>query len=645
MIQLQNFTIRRGVRILFQKANMQIHPNWKVGLTGVNGAGKSSLFSALLGKLGADEGELIRPQGWTVAHMAQEVEALDIPALDFVLSGDEEYWSIQQKLQQSGDDSHHELTTTELAQLHGRFDEIHGYTASAKAAQLLAGLGFFEHQIRQPVKHFSGGWRMRLNLARTLMSRSDLLLLDEPTNHLDLDAILWLEDWLNSYQGTLILISHDRDFIDAVTDHILHIENAELTLYTGNYSTFETTRSERLAQQQQAFEKQQDTRAHLQKFIDRFKAKATKARQAQSRIKQLERMQQLAPAHVDTPFTFRFREPSKMSSPLLMLHNVSIGYANKIIAEKINLQITPNTRLGLLGMNGAGKSTLIKSLVGDLPLLAGERQASELLNIGYFAQHQMDTLDDQASPMLQLARIADQTVSEAALRAFLGGFGFSGERMDTPCQSFSGGERARLALALIVWQRPNVLILDEPTNHLDLDMRHALIMALQDFDGAVVLVSHERQLISAVCDDLLLVHAGKCSDFSGDLQDYAKWLREARQQQSQSQQQTLVTTDKVQKVDKEAQRKEAARRREMTRPIRKHMEKIEAQIEKLQVHLQDIESALADAALYDAARKDDLLKLMTEQTNDKTRLEQAEEQLLALMMQLEELEASFSVES
>ncbi|TXJ09104.1 MAG: ATP-binding cassette domain-containing protein [Acinetobacter sp.] len=645
MIQLQNFTIRRGVRILFQKANMQIHPNWKVGLTGVNGAGKSSLFSALLGKLGADEGELIRPQGWTVAHMAQEVEALDIPALDFVLSGDEEYWYLQQQLQQSGDDSHHELTTTELAQLHGRFDEIHGYTAPAKAAQLLAGLGFFEHQIRQPVKHFSGGWRMRLNLARTLMSRSDLLLLDEPTNHLDLDAILWLEDWLNSYQGTLILISHDRDFIDAVTDHILHIENAELTLYTGNYSTFETTRSERLAQQQQAFEKQQDTRAHLQKFIDRFKAKATKARQAQSRIKQLERMQQLAPAHVDTPFTFRFREPSKMSSPLLMLHNVSIGYANKIIAEKINLQITPNTRLGLLGMNGAGKSTLIKSLVGDLPLLAGERQASELLNIGYFAQHQMDTLDDQASPMLQLARIADQTVSEAALRAFLGGFGFSGERMDTPCQSFSGGERARLALALIVWQRPNVLILDEPTNHLDLDMRHALIMALQDFDGAVVLVSHERQLISAVCDDLLLVHAGKCSDFSGDLQDYAKWLREARQQQSQSQQQTLVTTDKVQKVDKEAQRKEAARRREMTRPIRKHMEKIEAQIEKLQVHLQDIESALADAALYDAARKDDLLKLMTEQTNDKTRLEQAEEQLLALMMQLEELEASFSVES
>ncbi|MFH3863043.1 ABC-F family ATP-binding cassette domain-containing protein, partial [Acinetobacter nosocomialis] len=347
------------------------------------------------------------------------------------------------------------------------------------------------------------------NLARTLMSRSDLLLLDEPTNHLDLDAILWLEDWLKAYEGTLILISHDRDFLDAITDHILHIENQELTLYTGNYSTFETTRSERLAQQQQAFEKQQEARAHLQKFIDRFKAKATKARQAQSRIKQLERMQQLAPAHVDTPFTFSFREPTKMSSPLLTLENASIGYGDKKIAEKIKLQITPNSRIGLLGMNGAGKSTLIKSLVGDLPLLAGERKASELLNIGYFAQHQMDALDGQASPMLQLARIADKQISEATLRSFLGSFGFSGERMDTPCESFSGGERARLALALIVWQRPNVLILDEPTNHLDLDMRHALSMALQDFEGAVVLVSHERQLIASVCDELLLVHGGK----------------------------------------------------------------------------------------------------------------------------------------
>lgn len=640
MIQFDQVSLRRGGRVLFQKASMQLHPGWKIGLTGVNGAGKSTLFTAFLGGLVADEGNLTRPAVWTVAHMAQEIKALEMPAIDFVLSGDEEYWDIQEKLAHPD-----HLSNDDLAKLHGRFDEIHGYAAPAKAAQLMAGLGFLDHQIRLNVASFSGGWRMRLNLARTLMSRSDLLLLDEPTNHLDLDAILWLEDWLKAYEGTLVLISHDRDFLDAITDHILHIENQELTLYTGNYSTFETTRSERLAQQQQAFEKQQETRAHIQKYIDRFKAQATKARQAQSRIKQLERMQQLAPAHVDTPFTFSFREPSKMSSPLLSLDMATIGYGDKIIAEKIRLQITPSSRIGLLGMNGAGKSTLIKTLVGDLPLLAGERKASELLNIGYFAQHQMDALDANASPMLQLARIADKQISEASLRAFLGGFGFSGERMDTACESFSGGERARLALALIVWQRPNVLILDEPTNHLDLDMRHALSMALQDFEGAVVLVSHERQLIASVCDDLLLVHAGRCTEFEGDLQDYAKWLREARQQQINAQnalqQQSSNTPLSTAKVDKEAQRKEAARRRELTRPIRKNIEKVEGQIDNIQPRLAAIEQALAESALYEAQRKDELIKLMNEQNDLKAKLEQFEEQLLQLMMELEELESSF----
>jgi len=642
MIQFDQVSLRRGGRVLFQKASMQLHPGWKIGLTGVNGAGKSTLFSAFLGGLVADEGNLTRPAVWTVAHMAQEIKALEMPAIDFVLSGDEEYWDIQEKLAHPD-----QLSNDDLARLHGRFDEIHGYAAPAKAAQLMAGLGFLDYQIRLNVASFSGGWRMRLNLARTLMSRSDLLLLDELTNHLDLDAILWLEDWLKAYEGTLVLISHDRDFLDAITDHILHIENQELTLYTGNYSTFETTRAERLAQQQQAYEKQLETRAHIQKYIDRFKAQATKARQAQSRIKQLERMQQLAPAHVDTPFTFSFREPTKMSSPLLSLDAATIGYGDKIIAEKIRLQITPSSRIGLLGMNGAGKSTLIKTLVGDLPLLAGERKASELLNIGYFAQHQMDALDANASPMLQLARIADRKISEATLRSFLGSFGFSGERMDTPCESFSGGERARLALALIVWQRPNVLILDEPTNHLDLDMRHALSMALQDFDGAVVLVSHERQLIASVCDDLLLVHAGQCTEFEGDLQDYAKWLREARQQQinaqNTQQQQTASPQTSATKVDKEAQRKEAARRRELTRPIRKNIEKVEAQIEKVQPRLATIEHALADSALYEANRKDDLMKLMDEQNELKVKLEQHEEQLLELMMELEELESSFEV--
>ncbi len=643
MIQLDQLSIRRGGRILFQKASMQLHPGWKIGLTGVNGAGKSTLFSALLGGIESDSGSLTRPNIWTVAHMAQEIKALDMKAIDFVLSGDEEYWQIQDQL------NHPEnLSNDELAHLYSRFEEIHGYTASSKASQLMAGLGFFEHQSELLVSSFSGGWRMRLNLARTLMSRSDLLLLDEPTNHLDLDAILWLEDWLKAYEGTLILISHDRDFLDAITDHILHIENQILTLYTGNYSTFETTRAERLAQQQQAFEKQQEAKAHLQKFIDRFKAKATKARQAQSRIKQLERMQELAPAHVDNPFTFSFREPSKMSSPLLTLEHADIGYGDKLIVTNVNLQVTPTSRIGLLGMNGAGKSTLIKSLVGDLALIQGVRKDSELLNIGYFAQHQMDALDGNASPMLQLARIADPKISEATLRSFLGSFGFSGERMDTPSESFSGGERARLALALIVWLRPNVLILDEPTNHLDLDMRHALTMALQDFEGAVVLVSHERQLIASVCDELILVHAGQSKEFDGDLQDYAAWLRQARidmmkngQKPSAPIQSQVVEKTSISKVDKEAQRKEAARQREMSRPIRKNIEKIESQIGKIQPRLVEIEESLADSALYEANRKDDLLKLMNEQTELKTKLEQAEEQMLELMMELETLESSF----
>jgi ATP-binding cassette, subfamily F, member 3 len=643
MIQLDQLSIRRGGRILFQKASMQLHPGWKIGLTGVNGAGKSTLFSALLGGIESDSGSLTRPNIWTVAHMAQEIKALDMKAIDFVLSGDEEYWQIQEQLNQPEN-----LSNDELAHLYSRFEEIHGYTASSKASQLMAGLGFFEHQSELLVSSFSGGWRMRLNLARTLMSRSDLLLLDEPTNHLDLDAILWLEDWLKAYEGTLILISHDRDFLDAITDHILHIENQILTLYTGNYSTFETTRAERLAQQQQAFEKQQEAKAHLQKFIDRFKAKATKARQAQSRIKQLERMQELAPAHVDNPFTFSFREPTKMSSPLLTLEHADIGYSDKLIVTNVNLQITPTSRIGLLGMNGAGKSTLIKSLVGDLALIQGVRKDSELLNIGYFAQHQMDALDGNASPMLQLARIADPKISEATLRSFLGSFGFSGERMDTPSESFSGGERARLALALIVWLRPNVLILDEPTNHLDLDMRHALTMALQDFEGAVVLVSHERQLIASVCDELILVHAGQSKEFDGDLQDYAAWLRQARidmmkngQKPSAPIQSQVVEKTSISKVDKEAQRKEAARQRELSRPIRKNIEKIESQIGKIQPRLVEIEESLADSVLYEANRKDDLLKLMNEQTELKTKLEQAEEQMLELMMELETLESSF----
>lgn len=662
MIQLQNFAIRRGGRLLFENATMQLHHGWKIGLTGVNGAGKSTLFAALLGSIHGDVGSLTRPVGWTVAHMAQEVESQETSAIDFVLSGDEEWWDIHQKLEYQAE----QLDIDTLTQLYGRFDEIHGYTAPAKAAQMMAGLGFLENQIKLPVSSFSGGWRMRLNLARTLMSRSDLLLLDEPTNHLDLDAVLWLEDWLKAYEGTLVLISHDRDFLDAIVDHIIHVENAQLTLYTGNYSTFEQTRAERLSQQQQAFEKQEATRAHLQKYIDRFKAQATKARQAQSRIKQLERMQKLAPAHVDTPFTFSFREPTRMSSPLLRLDDVAAGYAIAPILKHINLQITPDSRIGLLGMNGAGKSTLIKTLAGTLAPLTGERDASELLNLGYFAQHQMDALDANASPMLQLSRLAGRQVSDATLRAFLGSFGFSGERMDTACESFSGGERARLALALIVWQKPNVLILDEPTNHLDLDMRHALTMALQDFEGAVVLVSHERQLIASVCDELMLVHNGKCEAFDGDLVDYANWLRQARTEMEKQQKALNQKANAPAKTEpvaipivkevikpvsiqpaitsglsKEDARKETARRREATRPLRDQIEKHEKQQQKFQLRLADIENQLGDESLYLPEQKAALLKLMNEQTELKAKVQDSENETLDLMLQLEELQQSF----
>jgi len=661
VIQLQDFAIRRGGRLLFDQATMQLHPGWKIGLTGVNGAGKSTLFAALLGEITGDAGKLSRPSVWTVAHMAQEVETQETAAVDFVLSGDEEWWEINQALELDDPD----MPIERLTDLHGRFGEIDGYTAPARAAQMMAGLGFSDAQLGLPVSSFSGGWRMRLNLARTLMSRSDLLLLDEPTNHLDLDAILWLEDWLKQYAGTLVLISHDRDFLDAITDHILHVENQKLTLYTGNYSTFEQTRAERLAQQQQAFEKQQATRAHLQKYIDRFKAQATKARQAQSRIKQLERMQDLSAAHIDTPFTFSFREPTRMSTPLLRLDEVDAGYGDKAIVKNIILQLTPDSRIGLLGMNGAGKSTLIKTLTGVLPTLSGQRVASEHLNLGYFAQHQMDELDGDASPMLAISRLAGRQVSDADLRAFLGSFGFSGQRMDEPCAGFSGGERARLALALIVWKKPNVLILDEPTNHLDLDMRLALSMALQDFEGAVVLVSHERQLIAAVCDELFVVHDGSCQPFAGDLSDYADWLRQARQEIDQKarqakldakQQKTAATPatpapkpvvaavvetapEPKPVVDKEQARKLAAAKREQTRPLRQQIEKLEAADQKAQQRLAAIETALADSSLYDAARKADLLKLMNEQQQLRNDCNQRDEQLLELMMQLEAAEA------
>ncbi len=644
MIELKNASVRRDGRVLFNDVNLQIHPHWKIGLTGNNGTGKSSFFAVLLGQLGLDTGEISIPSNWQIGHMAQEIESSEQSAIDFVLSGDQEYFELNYKI-----NNHDDLTESELAHVHARFDDIHGYSIPAKASQIMTGLGFNIAQESQSVSSFSGGWRMRLNLAKTLMSRADLLLLDEPTNHLDLDAILWLEDWLKAYDGTLLMISHDQAFLDNVVGRILHIEHQHMTLYTGNYTTFVRTRSERLAQQQQAFEKQQTTRAHLEDFIRRFKAKASKAKQAQARVKQLERMTNLAPVMADNPFTFQFYPPLQLTSPLIVMDEASVGYQGIALIKRIRLQITPDSRIGLLGMNGAGKSTVIKGLVGELPILSGTRKVADSLVLGYFNQHQMDALDGEATPMLMLQRLAGKT-SDAELRAFLGSFDFRGDRIETPSKLFSGGERARLTLALIVWQRPNVLVLDEPTNHLDLEMRQALSFALQEFAGAVILVSHDREMIATVCDELYLVHDGQCEIFDNDIAYYSAWLSQVRKEQAKGKQLEKSATqqnvpretiDPKSSLSKEEQRKKSAEQRKLTAPIRKKMENDEKQLEKLAVQLCEIEEQLSDTGLYDESRKADLLKLLDEQTALKAQIETVEENLMTLMMEIEEMESKF----
>ncbi|MBR5494561.1 MAG: ATP-binding cassette domain-containing protein, partial [Psychrobacter sp.] len=540
-----------------------------------------------------------------------------------------------------------------------------------KAAQIMAGLGFNTSQHELPVEGFSGGWRMRLNLAKTLMSRADLMLLDEPTNHLDLDAILWLETWINAFSGLVIVISHDQAFLDATVGHILHVEQQKITLYTGNYQQFIRTRHERMAQQQQAFEKQQATKAHLDDFIRRFRAKASKAKQAQSRIKQLERMAELSPMMADNPFSFRFYEPANMSSPLIELSNADIGYTDTALLHNANIQVTPDTRIGLLGMNGAGKSTLIKALVGELGILSGSYRVSDTLKLGYFNQHQMDALDAAATPMQMLRRLAGKT-SDAELRSFLGSFDFRGERIDTPSELFSGGERARLTLALIVWQRPNVLVLDEPTNHLDLQMRQALTIALQGFEGAVVLVSHDRELIANVCDELFLVHDGIIEEFDGDISDYGKWLAEKRKQENtpdksnskkkskkdnkkfvSRETNTSLASNQISNkaatapakaaqpaLSKEEQRKLAAEQRKLTAPVRREIEDTEKALAKITEKLASLETKLADTELYEESRKADLLVLLNEQTALQQQHSDNEEKLLLAMTTLEEMEAA-----
>ncbi len=607
MIQFRNLTLARGARPLIESASLQIHPGHKVALTGANGTGKSSLFALLRGELHQEQGDLEIPPVWIIAHVAQETPALAAAAMEFVLDGDAELRSIELSIaaaEADHDSAHH------LGELHARLRDIDGYAARARAAELLHGLGFSDADFIRPVSDFSGGWRVRLNLARALMCRSDLLLLDEPTNHLDLDAVIWLEGWLKDYHGTLLLISHDRDFIDAVVDHVAHIENQRLTLYRGGYSDFERQRAERLAQQQSLYERQQREMAHLHSYIDRFRAKATKARQAQSRIKALERMELISAAHVDSPFSFHFRDVAAAPDPLLVLDDVATGYGGQAFLKKLALTLRPGDRVGLLGRNGAGKSTLIKLLAGTLPLMSGKRVEGKELGIGYFAQHQLEQLRPEESPLQHMMRL-DPKTREQDFRDHLGGFDFRGDMASTPCASFSGGEKSRLALALLIWQRPNLLLLDEPTNHLDLEMRHALTLALQEYDGGVVLVSHDRALLRATCDRFLLVADGAADTFDGDLEDYRRWLAEQRlQDQEPAERTTDKSQIKAERAQAQANRQAwLAQRRKLT----KEVEQLDKQLAGWQREKVALDESLSDPAIYqDTARLQVLLKRQAE---------------------------------
>ncbi len=520
MIKFDQVTLRRGIRVLFADASFSIFRNEKAGITGENGSGKSSLIAMVRGSLQQDAGEFSMPGNLEVAQVSQELEATDQLALDFVLDGDAALRAIEARLAAAEASN---AAGEKLAELHAQLAAAGGYDAPARAAQLMNGLGFATADEQRTVREFSGGWRVRLNLARALMCRSDLLLLDEPTNHLDLDAIVWLEQWLRNYPGTLLLIAHDREFLDRVVDRIINIEQGKATLYRGNYSDFEVQRAEHLAQQSVMFERQQRQISHMQAFVDRFRAQATKARQAQSRLKALERMQRIAPAHIDSPFQFSFAEPARLPRPLMALEEQATGYGERILLSKVSLTIYPGDRIALLGRNGAGKSTLMKLLAGELAATAGTRTDARDLSVGYFAQHQLEQLDVQDSPLGNLRRTAvacGRDATEQEMRDYLASFGFMGDRVFEPIAPFSGGEKARLVLGLVAYRRPNLLLLDEPTNHLDLEMRQALAMALQDYAGAVVMVSHDRHLLRTASDSLYVVHDGRLQVFDGDLDDY-----------------------------------------------------------------------------------------------------------------------------
>lgn len=653
MLTITDLSLQRGGAWLLDSVALTVQSGQRVAVVGANGAGKSSLFQLLLGQLTPEQGSVSLPGGCRIAHMAQEVEATERSARDFVLDGDLDLRRLERELEQAearGDDN-------AVAHIHGELDVHEAWSAARRAESLLRGLGFRNEDPDRPVSAFSGGWRIRLNLAQALMRPSDLLLLDEPTNHLDLDACLWLENWLRRYDGTLLFISHDRDFMDRVATHVVHFDRQKLELYTGNYSAFEGQRSERIAQQQAGFERQQARIAEIQRFIDRFKAKATKARQAQSRVKSLERMEKIAPAHIDSPFSFEFPMADKVSNPLLSIRHGQAGHGDTKVLSNINLTLLPGSRIGLLGPNGAGKSTLMDALLGQgeqgtaSTLLSGERTCGEHLAIGYFAQHQLESLDLDASPFLHLQRLAPKA-SEQSVRNFLGGFDFHGDEALSPIRSFSGGEKARVALAVIAWQKPNLLLLDEPTNHLDLEMRQALTMALQNFEGAIVVVSHDRHLLRNTVDEFWLVNDGHVVEYQGDLEDYESWLADRRKDDAEPPKRQLGsaagsadaasaqadTAVGESADDRKARKRAEAALRQKLSPYRKKQATLEKQMETLHETLNDLESELADPALYSDESKGRLKDLLGKQSAAKGQLEDVEAQWLEVSETVETME-------
>ena len=648
MLRLTNLTLARGVKRLLEEASLTVHVGHKVGLIGPNGAGKSSLFALIRGELLPDAGNVELPAAWTIAHVAQETPSATMAAIDFVLDGDRELRAIERALRdaEAAHDVDPHAGGAEIAELHHRFEAIGGYAARARAAMLLSGLGFADTRHGDPVASFSGGWRMRLNLAQALMTRSDLLLLDEPTNHLDLDAVLWLEDWLSRYPGTLLLITHDRDFLDAVATEIVHIDGKKLKTYGGNYSQFERERAAQLALQQATYAKQQRQIAHLQSFVDRFRAQATKAKQAQSRVKALERMERIAAAHVDSPFEFRFDATPINARQLVRLEDATLGYGDAAVTPpvmaRVSWSILAGDRVGLLGPNGAGKSTLLKAIAGTLPLRSGERHTAQALKIGYFAQHQVEQLRADETPLWHVARI-DPAVREQDARDFLGGFDFRGDMATSPVGRFSGGEKARLTLALLVRQQPNLLILDEPTNHLDIEMREALAEALQDYGGALVVVAHDRHLLRATTDVLWLVADGRLAPFDGDLDDYREWVlglrRRAAVSEAAATEPTAATTPD-RKAQKRAEAESRQRAYAQKKPLAERLAKVEREMETLTAEKASLEAWLAAPEAYADGNRDGLKIRLARQGELAAALGRCEAEWLELSETLEQLAAS-----